>query len=174
MSYQLVEQLHKKAVPVGRLCRVLGVSRSGYYGCRQRAKLAPKACLVSTQLKAEFAASGKVYGSRRLSAVLCAQGLRTGRHRVRRLMREHGLRALWRRKFVHTTDSGHALPISANVLARRFNRKRPANPSTRDEPLQAPSCPRKPSWTPCLKKLPIRTTLACASAASTARNSRLN
>lgn len=53
-------------------------------------------------------------------------------------------------------------------------RKRPANPSTRDEPLQAPSCPRKPSWTPCLKKLPIRTTLACASAASTARNSRLN
>ena len=121
MSYQLVEQLHKKAVPVGRLCRVLGVSRSGYYGSRQRAKLAPKACLVSTQLKAEFAASGKIYGSRRLSAVLCAQGLRTGRHRVRRLMREHGLRALWRRKFVHTTDSGHALPISANVLARRFN-----------------------------------------------------
>ena len=121
MSYQLVEQLHKKAVPVGRLCRVLGVSRSGYYGSRQRAKLAPKACLVSTQLKAEFAASGKVYGSRRLSAVLCAQGLRIGRHRVRRLMREHGLRPLWRRKFVHTTDSGHALPISANVLARRFN-----------------------------------------------------
>lgn len=121
MSYQLVEQLHKKAVPVGHLCRVLGVSRSGYYGCRQRAKLAPKACLVSTQLKAEFAASGKVYGSRRLSAVLCAQGLRIGRHRVRRLMREHGLRPLWRRKFVHTTDSGHALPVSANVLARRFN-----------------------------------------------------
>lgn len=121
MSYQLVEQLHKKAVPVGHLCRVLGVSRSGYYGCRQRAKLAPKACLVSTQLKAEFAASGKVYGSRRLSAVLCAQGLRIGRHRVRRLMREHGLRALWRRKFVRTTDSGHALPVSANVLARRFN-----------------------------------------------------
>ena len=121
MSYQLVEQLHKKAVPVGRLCRVLGVSRSGYYGCRQRAKLAPKACLVSTQLKAEFAASGKIYGSRRLSAVLCAQGLRIGRHRVRRLMREHGLRSLWRRKFVHTTDSGHALPVSANVLARRFN-----------------------------------------------------
>ncbi len=120
MSYQLVEQLHK-AIPVGRLCRVLGVSRSGYYGSRQRAKLAPKACLVGTQLKAEFAASGKVYGSRRLRAVLRAQGLPIGRHRVRRLMREHGLRTLWRRKFVHTTDSGHALPVSANVLARRFN-----------------------------------------------------
>jgi putative transposase len=121
MSYQFVEQLHKKAVPVERLCRVLGVSRSGYYGARQRAKLAPKACLVSTQLKAEFAASGKVYGSRRLGAVLRAQGLRIGRHRVRRLMRENRLRALWRRKFVHTTDSGHALPVSANLLARRFD-----------------------------------------------------
>jgi transposase InsO family protein len=121
MSYQFVEQLHKKAVPVERLCRVLGVSRSGYYGARQRAKRAPKACMVSTQLKAEFAASGKVYGSRRLGAVLRAQGLHIGRHRVRRLMRENRLRALWRRKFVHTTDSGHALPVSDNVLARRFN-----------------------------------------------------
>ena len=37
MSYQFVEQLYEKAVPVGRLCRVLGVSRSGYYGARQRA-----------------------------------------------------------------------------------------------------------------------------------------
>ena len=74
MSYQLVQQLHKKAVTVERLCRVLGVSRSGYYGARQRAKIAPKACLVSTQLKAEFAASGRVCGSRRLGAVLRAQG----------------------------------------------------------------------------------------------------
>ena len=97
MSYQFVEQLSKKAVAVGRLCRALGVSRSGYYGARQRAKLAPKACLVSTQLKAEFVASGKVYGSRRLGAVLRSQGLRIGRYRVRRLMRENKLRALWRR-----------------------------------------------------------------------------
>ena len=125
MSYQLVEQLHKKAITVERLCRVLGVSRSGYYGARQRAKIAPKACLVSTQLKAEFAASGKVYGSRRLGAVLRAQGLHIGRYRVRRLMRENRLRTLWRRKFVHTTDSGHALPVSDNVLARRFNPSSP-------------------------------------------------
>ena len=121
MSYQFIEQLHKKAVPVGRLCRVLGVSRSGYYGARQRAKLAPKVCLFSAQLKAEFAASGRVYGSCRLGAVLRTQGLRIGRHRVRRLMRENRLRALWRRKFVHTTDSGQALPVSAIVLTRRFN-----------------------------------------------------
>lgn len=121
MSYQFIEQLHKKAIPVGRLCRVLGLSRSGYYGARQGAKIVPKACLVSTQLNAEFATSGRVYGSRRLGAVLRAQGLHIGRHRVRRLMCQNRLRALWRRKFVHTTDSGHALPVSANLLAQRFN-----------------------------------------------------
>jgi transposase InsO family protein len=121
MSYALIEQWHKRAVSVERLCRVLGVSRSGYYGWRQRAQRAPQACRVSTQLKAEFAASGRVYGSRRLGAILRAQGLRIGRHRVRRLMRENRLRALWRRKFVHTTDSAHALPVAGNVLARRFN-----------------------------------------------------
>ena len=79
MSYQIVEQPHKRAVTVGHLCCMLGVSRSGYYGARQRAKLGPKACSVSTHVKAEFAASGKVYGSRRLRAVLRSQGLHIGR-----------------------------------------------------------------------------------------------
>ncbi|TDS70433.1 transposase InsO family protein [Comamonas sp. JUb58] len=125
MSYRLIEQLHKKAIPAQRLCRVLGVSRSGYYGFRQRAKIAPKACVVSTLLKAEFAASGCVYGSRRLGAAMRAQGLHIGRHRVRRLMRESKLRTVWRRKFVHTTDSAHSLPVSDNLLARRFNPSEP-------------------------------------------------
>ena len=125
MSYELVAELSKKAVTVGTLCRVLDVSRSGYYGARQRALSTSKVCTASVQLKAEFAASGRVYGSRRLVAVLRSKGLRIGRWRVRRLIREHRLRALWRRKFVHTTDSGHALPVSGNVLARRFNPSRP-------------------------------------------------
>ena len=104
---------------------MLGVSRSGYYGSRQRALSAAKVCATSIQLKAQFAASGKVYGSRRLCAALRSKGLCIGRHRVRRLMREQRLRALWRREFVHTTDSGHALPVSSNVLARRFNPSQP-------------------------------------------------
>ena len=76
MSYQLVAELSEKAVTVGTLCRVLGVSRSGYYGSRQRAQAAPKVCAASVQIKAEFVASGRVYGSRRLAAVLRSRGLR--------------------------------------------------------------------------------------------------
>jgi hypothetical protein len=51
---------------------------------------------------------------------------------------------------------------------------RPANPSTLDEQLQAPSCPRKPSCTPCLKRFPIRALMPPVLAGLTARNSRLN
>ena len=41
MTYRIVEQLHMKAIPVERLCRVLGVNCSGYYGFLQRAKIEP-------------------------------------------------------------------------------------------------------------------------------------
>jgi putative transposase len=44
-----------------------------------------------------------------------------GRYRVRRLMHEAALRPVWKRKFVHTTDSKHDLPIAENLLNRQFD-----------------------------------------------------
>ena len=120
MSYQLVAQLQKKAIPVSQVCRVLQVSPSGYYAARIRSRQAPMVCADSVHLKAAFAASGRAYGSRRLCAALQKQGVTMGRHRVRTLMRANGLHPVWRRKFVHTTDSRHALAVSPNVLARQF------------------------------------------------------
>lgn len=67
-----------------------GRPRSGYNVARQRAQLVSKVCLVSAQLKAEFAASCRIYARRRQGAVLRAQGLRIGRHRARRLIRDCG------------------------------------------------------------------------------------
>ena len=121
MSHSLVQQLQQKAIPVLHACQVLGVSRSGYYEARQRQAKVPSACITSVHLQAAFHASGASYGSRRLQAVLRTQGLPTGRYRVRRLMRLHGLRPSWKRKFVHTTDSKHALPVAENLLNRQFN-----------------------------------------------------
>lgn len=77
-------------------------------------------------MQAAFARSGRSYGSRRLVAALRREGLNIGRHRVRRLMRAHGLRTTWRRKFIHTTDSRHNLPVADNRLKRQFN---PAEPN---------------------------------------------
>ena len=125
MSYQLVEQLQKKAVSVTQACRVLQVSQSGYYAARMRAHRAPRPCADSVHLKAAFAASGRAYGSRRLCAALQKQGVTIGRYRVRTLMRANGLRPVWRRKFMHTTDSRHTMPVSPNVLARQFEQPLP-------------------------------------------------
>jgi len=125
MSFELVRQLQEKAVPVDQTCRLLEVSRSGYYAARRRRQVQPAVCEAGVQLKAAFVASGRVYGSRRLRTAMAARGVAIGIYRLRRLMRQHGLRSAWKRKFVHTTDSKHALPISPNVLDRQFNPTQP-------------------------------------------------
>jgi putative transposase len=118
--YRLIAQEQQKAHTT-RLCRLFGVSRSGYYAARRRLLQPTKACPVVASLKALFMASGRTYGSRRLQAALKTQGIQHGRYRVRQLMKKHQLRPTWKRKFVHTTDSKHDLPIAANILNRQFN-----------------------------------------------------
>ena len=131
MSYQLIEDLQKKAclaVTVVQACRVLEVSRSGYYAHQASAKqrlAEPAVNAASVHLKAAFAASQRSYGSRRLTTAMAQRGQSMGRHRVRTLMRLNGLRPTWRRKFVHTTDSKHGLAVSANVLSRQFEQPQP-------------------------------------------------
>ena len=127
MIYRNIAQLKKKAGGVARACQVLAVSRSGYYAAqRRRGGKEAKMCPVSVRLQAAFARSGRCYGSRRLQAALRGEGIELGRYRVRGLMRAHGLRATWKRKFIHTTDSRHNLPTAANVLDRQFE---PAAPN---------------------------------------------
>ena len=72
-------------------------------------------------MKAAFTASQQTYGSRRLVSALAAQGMHIGRYKARSLMRRAGIKPVWKRKFIHTTDSKHPLPIAQNVLARWFN-----------------------------------------------------
>ncbi|CAM5315867.1 hypothetical protein SSTU70S_06409 [Stutzerimonas stutzeri] len=72
------------------------------------------------------------------------------------------------------TEFGGKFPPGGHFGPCLPDRIRPANPSTPNEQLQAPSCPRKPSCTPCLKRSPIRAPVSPARAGSTARNSRLN
>lgn len=131
MIYRLIQQLQQKAIPVTHACRVLEVSRAGYYQHWQRGPR--EADVVATvELKAAFADSGRSYGSRRLVSALRAQGREIGRYRVRRLMREASLRPIWKRKFVHTTDSRHDLPVAENLLDRQFDVAAPNQAWTSD------------------------------------------
>jgi putative transposase len=112
----------KAVYPVGVLCDVLGVSRSGYYAWSGRPE--PARAQSDAQLKAQIAAvhekSRSTYGSPRVHAALRGKGVRVGKKRVERLMREDGIKARQKRRFRRTTDSNHTHPIAPNVLDRNF------------------------------------------------------
>lgn len=128
MIYRLVHQL-KKAYPIQTVCRALDISRSSFYQNKQPRQ---RDLLVEACVKAVFAASGRCYGSRRLSVALRMQGYFFGRYKVRRLMRQYGLRTSWKRKFVHTTDSKHGRPVAENLLSRQFDPAAPNRAWTSD------------------------------------------
>jgi putative transposase len=115
------------AFPVIAMCRMLDVSCSGYYAWKMRPEPVAKAADVKLALAIACAhgRSRGIYGSPRVHRDLKARGLRIGKKRVERLMRENGLRGRCKRRFVHTTDSKHALPIAPNVLERCFTADAP-------------------------------------------------
>ncbi|MEB0033259.1 IS3 family transposase, partial [Undibacterium sp. RTI2.1] len=125
MNYRLVQQLQKEAIPALQACRVLAVSRSGFYAAQQRQKRPATVCGISVHLQASFTASGSTYGSRRLQTSLRHQGWQVGRYRVRSLMNQHNITPVWKRKFIHTTDSKHDLPVAENILNRQFEPTQP-------------------------------------------------
>lgn len=110
------------------MCRVLGVSESGYYAWRKRGPSARAMAneVLLEQIRAIHRQSRQVYGSPRVHAALPA-GERTVNHkRVARLMRVHGLRGRERRRRRPvTTQSKHGHPVAPNLLARDFTAEAP-------------------------------------------------
>lgn len=105
------------------MCRVLKVSRSGYYAWRGRPESerdVENRRLVD-RIRIVHKKSRKTYGSLRVHSQLVLDGERCSRGRVERLMSANGIRAKGRRKFVATTDSKHDLPVAENVLGREFS-----------------------------------------------------
>ena len=118
MRFRFVDA-HRRRWPIEVMCRVLAVSRSGYYAWRRRpmsAQARRRAMLVQAIRLAHRASRG-IYGSPRIHRDLRARGLGCGRHTVARLMRQHHLRSRLKRRFViRTTDSRHDHAIARNLL----------------------------------------------------------
>jgi len=113
----------KAWAPVSVLCRVLQVTRSGFYAWQQRepSEQAIDDQKLALEIAAIHKASGETYGSPRVHRELRAKGLKVSRKRVARLMRELGIKSRRKRRFKVTTDSGHSLPVAENVLDRKFD-----------------------------------------------------
>jgi putative transposase len=126
MRFMLIDAA-KKEFPVQRLCKVLGVSQSGYFAWRGRPASGRQRddMVLLAHVRSSFALSNETYGSPRMTHELRDQGLRVGRRRVARLMRENGLRARQPRRFKRTTDSLHAFPVAPNLLDQDFSAERP-------------------------------------------------
>ena len=109
------------------LCRVLEVSRSGFYAWRsrdasaaevRREELTAEVKVIHAQVKAR-------YGSPRIHAELVDRGHECSVNFVARVMREAGIAAKTKRKFRQTTDSNHPYPVAENVLDRNFDPEEP-------------------------------------------------
>jgi transposase InsO family protein len=113
---------HKEKHPIAKTAKHFGVSRSGYYAWESRkpGKKALEDKLLAELIREIFKHHFSRYGSPRIWAELKCSGIRVGRKRVERLMREHTLRAKRPRGWVKTTDSNHGLLISGNILDRNF------------------------------------------------------
>ena len=124
MRYQFVEH-HQRQFAIKSLCRVMEVTRSGYYAWQKRQKEEPGPRQQANEkllprIKEFFDLSKQTYGSPRILRDLKEAGVCCGKHRVARLMRQEGLRAMVSRKFQVTTDSRHSQPIAENLLDRDF------------------------------------------------------
>lgn len=121
MKYACIAR-HRGAYPVRLMCRVLDVSPAGFYGWRTRAPsaraLADERLLLNVRVSHQRSAG--TYGAPRVHQDLRATGLRVGKKRVARLMRQQGLVGRVRRRRVRTTDSTHPDPVAPNLLARQF------------------------------------------------------
>ena len=119
---------------IEKMCRLLRVSRSGYYEWLGRGESPRKN--KEHQLKEKiltiFEQHHKRYGSPRIHADLRNQGICCSKKRVERIMREIGLRARRKRKFVVTTDSNHDYPFAENILNRQFQVNAPNQVWTTD------------------------------------------
>lgn len=100
------------------LCQTFHVSRSAYYAWLKGESHQQKAS--DQQLIVAFYEHRRRYGVRRLVAELRAKGVNIGYHKARRIMKQHGLKAIQPRSFIpRTTDSRHSYAISPNLLIVR-------------------------------------------------------
>ena len=113
---------YKNHYSITKMAKVFGVSRSGYYAFEGRKKSQHEETdlKLSELIRKIFDNHFGRYGSPRVWVELKDLGWRVSRKRVERLMREMGLRARLRRKWVKTTDSQHKFEVAENILNRNF------------------------------------------------------
>lgn len=118
MKYEFMEE-HRETYKVKSMCEALKVSRSGYYAwsTRQPSRGRQANEELLERIRKVHCQSRRLYGSPRITAALHEEGVRCGKNRVARIMKDHWIRAdVKKRRFRRTTDSRHNYALAANLL----------------------------------------------------------
>jgi putative transposase len=103
---------------------ILGVSRNGYYRWKRKPKSnrAQEDDILLNPIKEIMKKGRGNYGSPMVTKILRNEyGIRCGKNRIARIMRENGIKAKTHRKFKATTNSKHKYPVAPNLLNQEFN-----------------------------------------------------
>ena len=122
MKFAFVKE-HRRSWPVVVICRVLKISRSGFYAWSKRRPCARQVRQrqLLEKIRKAHEENRELYGSPRVHRALRIDGVIVCRNTVARLMRAAKIRAKTRRRYVpRTTDSTHSKPVAENVLDRDF------------------------------------------------------
>jgi len=126
MKYAMIRR-HEACHRVALMCRVLSVSRSGYYGWRDRppSDRAQADVRLAADVRRVFDEHKGRAGAPRIAKQLRTEGRRVGKNRIARVMQGEGLRAKAARKYKATTNSNHKLPVAPNLLEQDFTASAP-------------------------------------------------
>jgi putative transposase len=104
------------------LCRVLEISRSGYYAWVRRpaSKRTQREGRLEAQIRAAHERTRKTCGPDRLQKDLAAHGVKIGIYTIRRIRKKLGIWCKQVKRFKRTTDSAHKLPVAPNLLDQQF------------------------------------------------------
>ena len=126
MRYRFIDA-HQRAWPVSLMCRVLSVSRSGYYYWigREPSARAQVNRELDRRIREIFAQHRQRYGAPRITAALHDEGIECSENRVARRMQVLGLKGIQAKKFKVTTDSNHSKPVAADLIEQDFTATAP-------------------------------------------------
>lgn len=118
---------HQAQFPITTMCRVLKVSKSGYYRWLNRtpSKRDRDDAMLTEKMRAIHTWSRGTYGAPRIHAELLDEGYRVGRKRIARLMQAAGLQGVSRRKGPTTTIRSERARPAADLVARDFTAEAP-------------------------------------------------
>ncbi len=113
----MIERMRQEhpEMPIGRLCSLMGVSRSWYYERPSPEEIAARDIELRDAIE-RIVLEFPGYGYRRVTKELCRRGWTVNHKRVLRVMRQESLLCQIKRRFVATTDSAHAYGVYPNLI----------------------------------------------------------